>query len=226
MRSPLGIPRDQGLQYSDGPGLCLVGDWQCGTRQSLIILEGAHNLPSRAVQSSEARPTTTNSYVVRICLHTYTCLYRTNTFFFDDLIELYRSNWIMGLPLDHSSKYFWNSHSQANLKWQVSRIFWNYEFECCFYIHRRGQFHEKKYRRFVVSKFVKLYDELIISCKNDEAFLKFGVLACRFDTSYRLCSRSVDSFLNPGGSLSPDLTANYTSVAHTRPGDGESHKLQ
>ena len=56
------IPRGQGLPYSGGPGLCLVGEWQCGTRQSLIILEGAHNLPSRAVQSSEARPTTTNSY--------------------------------------------------------------------------------------------------------------------------------------------------------------------
>ena len=75
------IPRGQGLAYSGGPGLCLVGEWQCGTRQSLIILEGAHNLPSRAVQSSEARPTTTNSYVVRICLHTYTCLSRTNAFF-------------------------------------------------------------------------------------------------------------------------------------------------
>ena len=86
------IPRGQGLAYSGGPGLCLVGEWQCGTRQSLIILEGAHNLPSRAVQSSEARPTTTNSYVVRICLHTYTCLSRTNAFFFDDLIKLYHSN--------------------------------------------------------------------------------------------------------------------------------------
>ena len=87
------IPRSQGLAYPGGPGLCLVGEWQCGTRQSLIILEGAHNLPSRAVQSSEARPTTTNSYVVRICLHTtYTCLSRTNAFFFDDLIKLYHSN--------------------------------------------------------------------------------------------------------------------------------------